>query len=121
MHSPSQTRLSATPAGEGADLHSMIGNHAAAQIDVAQVGKAKADYERIVEWIVGTSPAKKTAANGAHQRRNLGRVALQNPFKFPMTTAPAMVVEMTFNGQRTSIWTNVGEESTHHAHSAFAR
>jgi hypothetical protein len=67
------------------------------------VGNAKADYERVVEWTVGTAPQNKDEMWDV--------VIFKNPFKFPMTTAPAMVVENgRFNGQRTSYWTNVGEE-----------
>jgi hypothetical protein len=36
----------------------------------------------------------------------------KNPFRFPMTTAPAMVVENgKFSGQRVSYWANAGEET----------
>jgi hypothetical protein len=110
--------LSATPAGEGVDLHyEPIGKHTLLRDESISldVGKAKADYKRIVEWTVGTSPvAKRTGGDRRNATDEVWDVLLfRNPFKFPMTTAPAMVVEKgRFNGQRTSIWTNVGEEST---------
>jgi hypothetical protein len=78
------------------------------------VGKAKADYDRVVEWTVGTSGVAKKHGGSRQEVKDEMWDALifKNPFKFPMTTAPAMVVENgKFNGQRTSYWTNVGEEA----------
>ena len=78
------------------------------------VGKAKADYERVVEWTVGTSSvARKYSAGEQHKDEMWDVLVFKNPFQFPMTTAPAMVVENgRFNGQRTAYWTNIGEEAT---------
>lgn len=110
--------LGATPAGEGVDLHyESIGKRTLLRDESISlsVGKAKADYERIVEWTVGTSPvAKKHGGERRDVKDEMWDVLLfKNPFKFPMTTAPAMVVEDgKFNGQRTSFWANVGEQAS---------
>src|SRR5204863_6266719 len=48
-------------------------------------------------------------------------VRFRNPLTFAMTTAPAMIVAGDrFNGQRTSLWTNVGEENTLHITKALS-
>ena len=109
--------LGATPAGEGVDLHyESIGKRSLLRDEALSlsVGKAKADYERVIEWTVGTSMVARKYAGGREQHKDeMWDVLLfKNPFKFPMTTAPAMVVEGgRFNGQRTAYWTNVGEEA----------
>ncbi len=110
-------KLDAAPEGEGVDLHYQpIGKRSLLQGEALSltVGKAKADYERIVEWHVGTSAvAHKYHGNGQHVQDEMWDVLyFKNPFAFPMTTAPAMVVQNgQFNGQRTSYWTNKGEEA----------
>jgi hypothetical protein len=112
-----RTKLGAIPEGEGVDLYFQpVGKHALLQGEALSltVGKAKAAYERVVEWHVGTSPvAQKYGGNGPRVQDEMWDVLyFRNPFAFPMTTAPAMVVhDGQFNGQRTSYWTNVGEES----------
>jgi hypothetical protein len=109
--------LGATPAGEGVDLHyEPIGKRTLLRDESMSlsIGKAKADYERVIEWTVGTSPvARRHGGERQGVKDEMWDVLVfKNPFKFPMTTAPAMVVENgKFNGQRTSVWTNVGEES----------
>jgi hypothetical protein len=110
--------LGAIPAGEGVDLHfESIGKRSLLRDEAISmtVGKAKADYERVVEWTVGTSTVARRYSGGREQHKDemWDVLVYKNPFQFPMTTAPAMVVENgRFNGQRTSYWTNVGEEST---------
>jgi hypothetical protein len=106
--------LGAIPAGEGVDLHfEPVGKRSLGVGEAVSfgIGKAKADYERIVEWTVGVS-------GGEYSRRDSTKdemwdvVRFKNPFKFPLTTAPALIVENgRFNGQRTCYWTNVGEET----------
>ena len=109
--------LGAIPAGEGVDLHfESIGKRSLLRDEALSlsVGKAKADYERVVEWTVGTSTVARRYAGGAekHNDEIWDVLLFKNPFQFPMTTAPAMVVENgRFNGQRTSYWTNVGEDA----------
>jgi hypothetical protein len=110
--------LGAIPSGEGVDLHfESIGKRSLLRDEALSlsVGKGKADYERVVEWTVGASAvARRYAGNGEQHKDEMWDVLVfKNPFKFPMTTAPAMVVENgRFNGQRTAYWTNIGEEAT---------
>jgi hypothetical protein len=109
-------KLGAVPEGEGVDLHFQpIGKRTLLQGEALSltVGKARADYERVVEWYVGTSTVAARYGGGAKTADEMWDVLyFKNPFSFPMTTAPAMVVSNNqFNGQRTSFWTNVGEES----------
>jgi hypothetical protein len=109
--------LGATPAGEGVDLHyEPIGKHTLLRDESMSlsIGKAKADYERVIEWTVGTSAVARKHGGERHGVKDemWDTLVFKNPFKFPMTTAPAMVVENgKFNGQRTSFWANVGEEA----------
>ena len=120
FESPIRPRIDfgATPAGEGVDLHfESIGKRSLLRDEAlsVSVGKAKADYERVIEWTVGTSPVARRYSGGSEQNKDemWDVLVFKNPFQFPMTTAPAMVVENgKFNGQRTSYWANVGEEAT---------
>jgi hypothetical protein len=109
-------KLGATPQGEGVDLHFQpIGPRSLLKGEALSVtvGKAKADYERVVEWTVGTrEPARRYGRTAVTQDEMWDTLFFDNPFPFPMTTAPAMVVEHgQFNGQRTSYWANVGEQA----------
>jgi len=110
-------KLGATPAGEGVDLHyESIGKRSLRKGEALSVtvGRAKADYERVVEWTVGTSAAARKYAGRAEgtQDELWDVLHFKNPFAFPMTTAPALVVEGgRFNGQRTAFWANAGEET----------
>jgi hypothetical protein len=110
--------LGATPAGEGVDLHYQpIGRRTLAEGDTLalSVAKGKADYERIVEWLVPDARDEY----GRYEGR--GRVEtddawdalkFKNPLPFPMTTGPATVTANgLFNGQRMSYWVNSGEET----------
>ncbi len=108
--------LGATPAGEGVDLHyQSIGKRTLADGDTLAitVAKGKAEYERIVEWLV---PDTRNAY-GQHDGSGTGddvwdALRFKNPLAFPMTTGPAMVTANgQFNGQRTSFWVNSGEET----------
>jgi hypothetical protein len=109
--------LGAIPSGEGVDLHfESIGKRSLLRDEAISltVGKAKADYERVIEWTVGTSNIARRygGAREQHKDEMWDVLVFKNPFQFPMTTAPAMVVENgRFNGQRTAYWTNVGEEA----------
>ena len=96
--------LGAIPSGEGVDLHfESIGKRSLLRDEAISltVGKAKADYERLVEWTVGTSNVASRYAAGREKTKDemWDVLIFKNPFKFPMTTAPAMVVEDgRFNG-----------------------
>lgn len=115
--SPVATPIGATPAGEGVDLHyQAIGKRTLEKGEslTLAVAKGKADYERIVEWLV----ADNRNEYGHYDARGRGEDAdawdalkFKNPLAFPMTTAPATVTANgRFNGQRTSYWVNSGEE-----------
>src|SRR5260370_16468454 len=105
--------LGAPPAGEGVDLHfESIGKRSLLRDEALSlsVGKAKADYERVVEWTVGTSTVARRYAGGAEKHKDeIWDVLLfKNPFQFPMTTAPAMVAaHAPFNVQRTTYSANL--------------
>ncbi len=74
------------------------------------MGKAKVDYERIVEWNVSVGRGERAEA-GVEDIWDV--LHFKNPFTFPMTAAPAMVMEKgQFNGQRACYWANVGEETS---------
>lgn len=113
--SPRFIALDAKPEGEGVDLHYQpVGERSLKRGEALSVniGKAPTSYERIVEWTVGRG-------QGTLGLRESGPediwdvLHFRNPFPFPLTTAPAMMVEKgRFNGQRTCYWTNVGEETT---------
>ncbi len=109
--------LSAVPAGEGVDVYYQpIGPRTLAEGEslALTIDRQKAEYERIVEWLItdsrdvyGRIQNVKSDDDGAWDA-----VRFRNPFKFPMTTAPAMVVSGDhFNGQRMSCWVNTGEET----------
>lgn len=124
--------LSATPAGEGVDVHyQSIGPRTLAEGDSLSltVARGKADYERIVEWLV---PDNRDA-DGNPIRRGRGEesedyddspwdaLRFRNPLPFPMTTAPALVVSGgRFNGQQLSTWANTGEETVLHVTRALS-
>jgi hypothetical protein len=114
--------ISAVPEGEGVDLHYQdIGPRAMDEGDsmAVETASAKADYERIVEWIIPDTRAANghyLSNGGESDKSNDGAwdaVRFRNPLKFPMTTGPAMFVAAgKFNGQQLSAWVNVGEETT---------
>ncbi|MGD0516061.1 MAG: hypothetical protein ABSA26_00875 [Thermoguttaceae bacterium] len=119
--------LNAIPTGEGVDLHYQdIGRQTLDEGDSLAVGTAsgKADYDRIVEWIIPDTRQANGRYIDASQRQNepdkyqdavWDAVRFRNPFAFPMTTAPAMfVADGKFNGQQMSYWVNSGEETTLH-------
>ena len=125
--------LSAVPTGEGVDLHYQgIGKQTMDEGDslALETASAKADYERIVEWIVPDTRQADGRYISEGQRNNdpdkyqdaaWDAVRFRNPLEFPMTTAPAMVVSKgRFNGQRLSYWVNPGEETTLHVTKALS-
>lgn len=117
--------LSAVPSGEGVDLHYQpIGRHALGEGDSLSLETAsgKADYERIVEWTVPDTRRADGRYVEDYERQNdpekhqdsvWDAVRFRNPLDFPMTTAPAMIVDKDrFSGQQMSYWVNRGEETT---------
>ena len=115
------TDLSATPTGEGVDLHYQdIGPRSMMAGDALglEVAAADAEYERIAEWIVPDTRNPNGQRISEHEiNQNPDKyddspwdaVRFRNPFKFPMTTAAAMITAGDrFNGLRTSYWTLPG-------------
>lgn len=107
--------LGATPVGEGVDLHyQSIGTRTLADGDALStvVAKGKADYERIVEWLIPDGRDVYGRHNGGDDGEAWDALKFKNPLSFPMTTGPATVTANgKFNGQRTSYWVNAGEET----------
>jgi hypothetical protein len=108
--------IGATPTGEGVDLHyQSIGKRTMADGDTLAltVAKGKAEYERIVEWLVPDTRDAYGHVQGGEQTGDVwDALKFKNPLSFPMTTGPATVIANgQFNGQRTSYWVNSGEET----------
>jgi hypothetical protein len=111
--------IGAIPTGEGVDLHyQSIGKRSLKDGDTLAltVGKGKADYERIVEWLIPDTRNEY----GSHDGRGRGgddddawdALKFKNPLAYPMTTGPALVTANgMFNGQRSTYWVNAGEET----------
>ncbi len=108
----------ATPLGDGVDLHyQSIGKRTLAKGEALSLplAKGQAPYERIVEWLI----ADKRDEHGRYRQREQevaddpwDALRFKNPFAFPMTTGPAMVMASgRFNGQRTSYYVSAGEET----------
>jgi hypothetical protein len=125
--------LSAMPAGEGIDLYyQSLGKRTLAEGDSMVVGTAsgRAPYQRIVEWIVPDTRDANGRYIQEYQRQQepdkyedavWDAVRFKNPFSFPMTTAPAMIVSNNqFSGQHLSYWVNPGEETTLHITKALS-
>lgn len=125
--------FSATPMGEGPDVHYQpAGELTLAEGDalVLPVASGTTDYERIVEWIVPDTRTENGRRINDYQRNQdpekyrdaaWDAVRFKNPLEFPMTTAPAMTVAGgRFQGQRMCTWTNVGEEATLHITKALS-
>ena len=71
------------------------------------VSRANAAYERVVEWSVASDDA------GSIAEETWDVLHFNNPFTFPMATAPALVLEKDqFRSQRTCSQAPVGEGST---------
>lgn len=117
--------LGAPPVGEGVDLHyQSIGRHTLNAGDslMLTVAGADAGYERVVEWQIPDSRDEYGNRVSEHRRRDepekyddspWDALQFRNPLPFAMTTAPAMIMDGgRFAGQRTSTWTNAGEETS---------
>lgn len=78
------------------------------------VAAATADYARVVEWTVPDPRDERGRYRSAAADNNDAWDAVQfaNPFKFPMTTAAATIVEAgKFRGQSQSDWVNPGQQT----------
>jgi hypothetical protein len=112
--------LGATPAGEGVDLHyQSIGKRTLADGEsmAIVVSKGKADYDRIVEWLIPDTRDEYGHPGGRYSGPTeddspWDALKFKNPLSYPMTTGPATVTANgAFNGQSTSYWVNSGEET----------
>jgi hypothetical protein len=125
--------MSAIPTGEGVDLHYQpIGTRSLAEGEslALEVASAETEYERIVEWIVPDTRRPDGRHIQDYERRNnpekyedvaWDAIRFKNPFEFPMTTAPAMIVaDRKFNGQCMSYWANSGERTVLHVTKALS-
>lgn len=95
---------------ESIGKHSLKGGDSLA-VDIAS---ATGPYERVIEWVVPDGRDER----GRYSNRNETQpedmawdaVRFNNPFKFPMTTAAAMVTENgNFRGQNQTEWVNPGQ------------
>ncbi len=113
---------SAPPAGESADIHyHSIGRRTLAQGDalLTTVASAGADYRRLVQWRVRdpneVEPRGRNGRQGddAQADQPWDVVRFVNPFPFPMTTGPIVLVAGGhFSAQALSDWTNPGSPDT---------
>jgi hypothetical protein len=106
------------------DIHyEGIGRHSLKSGDSMSldIASAESPYERVVEWVVADARDR----NGRYQRASgdtpardeapWDAVRFSNPFRFPMTTAAAIVMENgKFRGQSLSEWVNPGQRTTLH-------
>ena len=120
----SNTDMSAIPAGEKVDLYyHSIGKRTMAAGDSLslRLASGKADYDRIVEWVVPDTrdewgrPVEEHVRNRdpeKYQDAAWDAVRFRNPLDFPMTTgAISFVSGGHFNGQQLSYWANPGEQA----------
>jgi hypothetical protein len=77
------------------------------------VARKEAAFERVVEWSVNDPRdprGRYTRREPSDEEAPWDAVRFRNPFDFPMTTAPAMIVEQgSFRGQTRSDWVNPGQ------------
>ena len=110
--------LSATPSGEGVDIHYQpVGRRTLKEGDALSfvVASGKAPYERIVEWIVADTRDAwgRPSQEDAQSNDAWDAVRFRNPLGFPMTTGAAAIVSGgRFSGQTLSLFVNAGEETT---------
>lgn len=113
------------PGHEGVDLYyHPIGKRTLARGDALMLTtcKGRADYERIVEWLIADhrdaygNPTRQRGEDpetGEEVDLPWDALRFKNPFSFPLTTGPALVLAHgQFSGQRMSSWVNAGEETT---------
>lgn len=110
-------------AGSGDDVHfESIGARSLAPGDSLslEVGSAKASCQRVVEWVVPdprdeSGRYRRESGSGQQQKDEdapWDAIKFTNPFKFPLTTGPAMITEGgRFRGQSLSQWVNPGQST----------
>lgn len=109
---------------DGSDIHyQSIGKHDLQRGDSLSlaVASGSSPYTRIVEWVVPDSRDPGGRRNNNRENPELpdpedqpwDALQFNNPFKFPMTTAPASIIESgKFRGQSLSQWVNPGQTAT---------
>jgi hypothetical protein len=115
---PLNVDLAAAPTGEGVDVHYQpIGKRTLREGEALSltVATATGPYERIVQWLAPDTRneyGQHRAATGDDEDEPWDALRFKNPFGFPLTTGPALVVAGgKFNGQRIAYWANAGEET----------
>ena len=79
------------------------------------IASAQAGYERVVDWTVADprdprGRYQRVGENRSEDNEPWDALRFANPFKFPMTTAAAVVMEEgRFRGQSLSQWVNPGQ------------
>lgn len=120
------TALGPVDAGEGVDLHfESIGRRTLARGETLGVAVATAasPFERVVEWNIPDNRDAQGRLLQEYQRQQQGKesfdetpwdaIRFANPFKFPMTSAPALLVTGgQVQGQQMATWTNPGEQAS---------
>jgi hypothetical protein len=112
--SPSAWPHIAVPAGEGVDLHFQDAGKKSLQRGEAvsfSLASNQADYERIIEWTLDIDQNGKVK-NAEKDAGTWDVLHFRNPFTFPLTTAPAQVIQNgRFGGQHLCYYTNAGEQT----------
>ncbi|WP_035610431.1 hypothetical protein [Haloferula sp. BvORR071] len=111
-------------AGGGDDVHfESIGPRSLAPGDSLslEIASAKTACQRVVEWVVPDPRdeyGRYRRESGSSQQQQKDEDApwdalkFTNPFKFPLTTGPAMITESgRFRGQSLSQWVNPGQST----------
>ncbi len=111
----------AEPGNISDDIHyESIGKHSLQSGDslCVDIAAATAAYQRVVEWVLpdprdGNGRYHRSTSNEqASDDQPWDAVRFVNPFKFPMTTAAAVVMEGgKFRGQCLSQWVNPGQRT----------
>jgi hypothetical protein len=110
-------------AGGGDDVHfESIGARSLMPGDSLslEIGSAKTSCQRVVEWVVPDPRDEqgryRRDSSGSNQPKDedapWDALKFTNPFKFPLTTGPAMITEGgRFRGQSLSQWVNPGQST----------
>jgi hypothetical protein len=100
------------------DIHyENIGRHSLKAGDSLSldIASSQAGYERVVDWTVpdprdARGRYQRVGENRSEDNEPWDALRFANPFKFPMTTASAVVMESgRFRGQSLSQWVNPGQ------------
>lgn len=125
---PAGAALGPVDAGEGVDLHfESIGRQTLARGETlaVTVATAASPFERVVEWNIPDNRDAEGRHLQDYQRRQQqagtegfdetpwDAIRFANPFKFPMTSAAALLVTAgQVQGQQMATWTNPGEQAS---------